>query len=184
MKVSELREKFIKGKLLSDYGIEIRNYLPIAEKKLMVDKIIEDCLDYNNDGLLKVNFVNKKIAIDLAFLLNYTSIELNGENFIDDYDFLDMNNVFDSIRDAIGDKEVCLIYDLIDEEIDQRIRLENSFEAILKKGINALIEKLPTDKQIKSLAKSLARDLKNFNWDAVPMIKEMYQTINKDVKNN
>ena len=105
--------------------------------------------------------------------MNYTNLEFS-ENLIEDYDYLAENVGIELILDQIPINEVEFILDLVDFELAQIVKLNNSIEGILANKLDKLIEKLPTDKQIKSLSKSLVKDINKLDWDKIPMLKDMW----------
>jgi hypothetical protein len=54
----------------------------------------------------------------------------------------------------------------------------NSFANIIGNKLQQLIDKIPNDKQLKSLSKSLIKDINKLDWDKVPMLKQMWLTAN------
>lgn len=157
--------------------IEIKQYLSFVEKKLLCIDILEDCLIVDENGLLSCDFFKKKLLIDLKLIVNYTDIEFSKE-FMGEYDFLVEQGILDHIIENIPASELDFIDEMISDELDQRIKIGNSLESIIAKGINKIAEKLPTDKEIKSLSKSLVKDLNKFDWDKVPMLRDMWLSAN------
>jgi len=56
------------------------------------------------------------------------------------------------------------------------MQIGNSIESIIASRLDKLIDKLPTDKQLKSLSKSLVKDLNKLDWNQLPLLKEMWET--------
>lgn len=159
--------------------IKIKKYIPFVEKQVLVQRVVDLCLDFDQDtNMVKVNFFNKKLSIDSQIILMYTDLEFAEEDFIKQYDFLVENNYFDYIFSQINSSELDMIYEAVEHEIEQAIQLNNSIEGILAKGINKIVEKLPSDKQLKSLSKSLVKDINKLDWDRLPILKQMFDTAN------
>jgi hypothetical protein len=159
--------------------IKIKKYIPFVEKQVLVQRVVDLCLDFDQDtNMVKVNFFNKKLSIDSQIILMYTDLEFAEEDFIKQYDFLVENNYFDYIFSQINSSELDMIYEAVEHEIEQAIQLNNSIEGILAKGINKIVEKLPNDKQLKSLSKSLVKDINKLDWDRLPILKQMFDTAN------
>ena len=172
MKVSEIKKLLKEGKQIKDLSIEVKPYVSILKKQAMIEKIIEGCIDYNDAQLAFCNFINKQIAFDLSILLNYTNIK-TGKNIISDYDFLQENGIFDYIYEKINIKDLNLIQTLLDNEIKQKLDLENSFEFFLIRISNTLINKLPDNKQVQEFLRTIIDNLGQFSWDKIPSLKKI-----------
>ncbi len=176
MQITELKQQIEAGKIIEEL-LEVKSYLPLVEKQLIVNKIIDSCIIVDENGLSKIDFFYKYLTTQISLIVNYTSLEFS-ENIIEDFDYLAEYIGIEWIIDKISPIEVCIIQELVDDELDQVVKMNNSIEGILAKGINKITEKLPSDKQLKSLSKSLVKDLNKFDWDKVPMLKEMWLTAN------
>ena len=157
--------------------IDIKQYVSYIEKKLLCIDILESCLITDENGLLSCDYFTKKLITDLKLVANYTDLEFTDE-FIEDYDFLCEHGILDYIIKNIPDSELNFIDEMVGCELNQRIKISNSLESIVAKGMNKLIGKIPTDKELKSLSKSLIKDINKMNWDKVPILKEMWLTAN------
>ncbi len=177
MQISELKTKIEEGNSIQDL-IEVKQYLSTIEKQLIGSKIIDSCIVVDDESnLYKIDYFYKKLTSDVSFLVNYTNLEFS-ENLIEDYDYLAENVGIEWILNQIPISEVEFILDLVDCELAQIVKLNNSIEGILANKLDKLIDKLPTDKQIKSLSKSLVKDVNKLDWDKVPMLKEIWMTAN------
>ena len=177
MLISEIKEQIEAGKFVDDL-LEVKQYLSIIEKNLIVNKIIDSCIVLDEiNGLSKIDYFYKKLTSDVSLLVNYTNIEFS-ENLIEDYDCLCENVGIERILNQIPITEVEFILDLVDCELTQIIKLNNSIEGILASKLDKVVEKLPTDKQIKSLSKSLVKDINKLDWDKLPMLKDMWNVAN------
>ncbi len=174
MLVSELKSE---NGTYNGKTIEIKQYLSFVEKKLLCIDILESCIKADDNDILTCDFFTKKLITDLKLLSNYTDIEFT-DDFIKEYDFLVEYGVLDYIIENIPDSELVFIDEMIECELEQRIKIGNNLESIIAKGINKLTDKLPTDKELKSLSKSFVKHLNKFNWDKAPMLKEMCLTAN------
>jgi len=157
--------------------IEFKKYLSLVEKQLLANKIIDSCIITDDVGLNRIDYFYKYLTTQVSLIINYTSLEFT-ENLIEDFDCLAENGLLEDILDQIPINEVEFILDLVDFELAQIVKLNNSIEGILASKLDKLIEKLPTDKQIKSLSKSLVKDINKLDWDKIPMLRDMYQYAN------
>jgi hypothetical protein len=75
MKVSEIKKQLKQGKELKEI-IKIKNYIPVLEKKIFCENIINGSLE-EKDGFLVCDAILKKFLMDLALLKNYGGIKFN-----------------------------------------------------------------------------------------------------------
>ncbi len=180
MNIKELKEKLQNGTLALG-ELNIKTYLPLLNKKILVDNICTDLIEYDENGLAFVNEIQKVISTAISILINYCDVEiLEEDNMGDVIEVLDLlfeTGDYYKIEELIGnDLDELLL--AIDVEIENIKLRNNSLESIVAKGLNKIIEKLPNDKQLKSLSKSVIKDINKLDWDKLPMLKEMWQTAN------
>ena len=164
MLFSELKEKIGNG--FFDVGeLEVKKYLPLLTKGYAVKQACEDILSYDDNGLAYVPQYQKRISRCIAMLLYYTNLEIPEDMMMDEVvdviDLLMERGLYKQILDEIGD-DYCDFYWMLDDELDSIISRNNSIEAVVAKGINKLIEKVPTDKQIKSIIKAVKSNPKAY----------------------
>jgi len=174
MKVTEIKELIEQGRDIGDI-IQIKQYISFVEKKLMCENIINTCL-IDNNGILSCDIAMKKLSTDMAILTNYCDIEF-GDKFIEEYDWLCEQGIVKYVNENMNGEERYFIFNLIYEGIEEQIRSSNSVEAILSRGINKLIDKLPNDKQIKSLIKVASKEMKNFDPQKFEQIQQMLKVV-------
>ncbi len=181
MNIKELKEKLQNDGFIDFGELHIKTYLPLIHKKILVDNICTDLIEYDENGLAFANEIQKKISISIAVLLNYCNIEILEEDNMDDVietlDLLFKTGEYYKIEEYIGNDLDELKW-AVETEIENIKLRNNSLESIVAKGLNKLVEKLPNDKQLKSLSKSVIKDINKLDWDKVPMLKEMWQTAN------
>lgn len=157
--------------------IEFKSYLPIIEKQILANKIIDSCIITDDVGLNRIDYFYKYLTTQVSLIINYTSLEFS-EELIKDFDCLTENGLLEDIIKQIPGSEIEVIMDIVEDELYQMVKLNNSVESILAKNLQQLIDKLPTDKQIKSLSKSLVKDINKLDWDRLPMLREMWLSAN------
>jgi len=157
-------------------GVEIKPYLPVAEKKLIADSIINSCIEIDENSVMKIDYFNKIIISNMSFIINYTNLEFS-EDSIEDYDFLCKYKILDYIINSIDIDELNFINKLVEDELEQMIKIENSIEGIIAKGLNKLIEKIPDEKKIKSLSKNLIKDLNKLDMSKFSELKDVFNTV-------
>lgn len=96
MKIMELVElannsknKMLKAdqlKQLIAKTIEVKKYLSIKEKRVLIDDIVNDCILYE-DGVYKFDEIDKYIVFTMKTIAAYTNLELS-DDIENDYDAL------------------------------------------------------------------------------------------------
>ena len=79
-------------------AINVKEYLPINEKREVIDLVIAHCSEYE-DGNVLLNGVELYIMFHIKFIEAYTDIEFTS-NYYDDYDSLTANGLLDMIINA------------------------------------------------------------------------------------
>ena len=76
-------------------AINVKEYLPINEKREVIDLVIAHCSEYE-DGNVLLNGVELYIMFNIKFIEAYTDIEFTS-NYYDDYDALTSSGLLDII---------------------------------------------------------------------------------------
>jgi len=169
MLISELKEQIETGKIIDEL-IEIKQYLPIVEKHLIATKIIDSSIIENKNGLSQIDFFYKKITTDVSLIMNYSNLEFSDE-LINDYDYLSENGFIKKIIDKIPKTEVYFIDELVENELDQMIKIENSLENILANKLQVLIDKIPDQKSIKKILNDIPKSVNKIKPENLEIIK-------------
>lgn len=177
MLISEIKEQIEAGKTVDDL-LKVKQYLSIIEKNLIVNKVIDSCIVLDEiNGLSKIDYFYKKLTTDVSLLVNYTNVEFS-ENLIEDYDYLCENVGIERILNQIPITEVEFILDLVDCELAQIIKLNNSIEGILASKLDKVVERLPNSKELKSLSKSIIKDINKLDQNKIADLKEIFSKVN------
>ena len=183
MKVKEIKILVNEeNKALKDI-INVASYLSIVEKKVLIDDIVEDCIKYDDNGLAKVDFVNKIIAFDFG-LLRYTDIELEEDNITEQYDELQQLGVFNYVQQEIG-KELYVLEYLLEDEIKQKLELENSIQSVLNKNLGRFVDTVDnhmSPKNIKSIIKAASKAFKDLDMGKLNFVSD-FTKFNNGVSN-
>jgi hypothetical protein len=188
MKLSEIKTTIDKGEQLKSLDIKVKTYLPLISKTLMVlgykeDKettngIVDECL-YINNGIAYVNHFKKHMAIVCAIINWYTDIIIDEINIPEDYtnyDYYLTSGLWNYVKNQMGN-EYKILLSLIDKSIEEELRKYNSIESVVSNSLNKLIDKVPTNIELKQLARMLVRDINSLNWNSIPKIKEIFETV-------
>jgi uncharacterized protein YjgD (DUF1641 family) len=159
MNFNELKQKITEGQLNLAEDIQIKKYISLVSKKMFVDSVINVCV-VENGGIKKQDFILKMLQMDLNILMYYTNIDLSDiEDSVEAYDFLKEDGLIDVIKKEIPVDELDELLDLLELELKQILKVDNSFGMQIIKSFNELIEKLPKydDKKFSKLIKDLAK---------------------------
>ena len=160
-------------------GVEIKLYLSTIEKRIIVDNIINGCIEIDENSIMKVNFFNKKLINDISLITNYTNLIFSDDNSIDDYDFLTQYKILHYIIKNIDSDELDFIYNMVEDELEQQIKIGNSLENIIAKGLNKLIDKIPDEKSMNKLINNIPKVLNKVNPENLNILKDFMGQQNK-----
>lgn len=98
-------EQYIKKEL------EVKDYLPFAEKRELCTKVLNACNTKENNGLVKVDSVTRYIIFTISIISKYTNLEFSSGtdeevDSLDEYDMLCQANLLNPILDVIGEEYV------------------------------------------------------------------------------
>lgn len=163
--------------------LEIKSYIPLIQKKNIIENIINISFVEEN-GIYKIDYVMKELFTILGVFINYTNKEipelyidknLNIEKAFELYDYLIELGIYDNLVLKIDD--IAALLDLLENEVIQKKDILNSIEGILANGINKLIEKLPSDKELIKMAKSLTKDLSKLNPEKMKYVNDVVSAL-------
>jgi hypothetical protein len=118
-------------KINDDIEIEVKQYLPINEKLILISNVINDSADENNFA----NPLKIMLFASLQIIQYYTNLTFTDKQREDPgklYDLLSSNEVIDKIIDAIPQKEYDFLIDGIYDSIDSVYDYRNSVLGILE----------------------------------------------------
>ena len=177
MDLKIIMEKINQGTVgLTELGIEVKEYLPISTKEIIINSLLDECLTYNVDnGTIECDYLLREIVLELMFLFQYTNIEINEEdeiNSFDVYDLFQKHGILEQIFMKIPHKEQYFISDILDRQIEQRLKFENSMEGIISKGIDMLvgiIDRNSNPKEIQKIIRTIGKEAQKIgvNGEAV-----------------
>ena len=87
--------------------LEVKTYVPFAEKRELCANVLNACNTRKNNGLIEVDSVSRYILFTVAIISKYTVLEFSsGEDdeldSLDEYDMLCQANLLDPILEVIG----------------------------------------------------------------------------------
>lgn len=139
--------------------LEVKDYLPLQEKKDLISKIIDSSIIYEN-SMYKFDEIDKYVHLVMLSIAVYTNIELS-DDIENDYDELCRSGLLTMIVDSFKDEYKSVMM-LLDMQCNY-ILADNAIGA----KIGAFIEGL--SKNINSLADVLKTKVENMNFDMSDM---------------
>jgi len=171
IKLSEIKSKEDFEKVL------VKEYLGFSIKKVMINNILEFCKIPQNN-LIKIDYALLEVVKVISIITQYTNIEI-PEDIVFAYDYLIENKILEYVLDKINKDEIIFIDDVLNFEIKQINNIDNSLQGVLSKSLNHLIEKIPDEKAIKSLSKSIVKDINKLDAGKINELKNMFKIISK-----
>lgn len=97
---------------VSDYlktQLEIRDYVPFAEKRDLCERVLNSCNTKDRNGLVKVDSVSRYILFTIGIISKYTNLEFSSGkdtefDSLDEYDMLCQADLLNPILDVIGEE--------------------------------------------------------------------------------
>jgi hypothetical protein len=181
MKISELQSLVEQGK---DYKelIEIKSYIPFITKKLICESIVNGCISESEEnGLLFCDYYMKRLLTDISFVVNFTNLEIEEDKYVENYDYVSEFGILDYILNKINDSDCFFINYMVDEEIETKLKICNSLEGIVAKGIEkfiSIVDKNMNSKEISKIIKLAGKELKNFDPNKYKEIQSMLNVVN------
>ena len=154
MKMKQFIEKIKNTSNLKEI-LEVRTYIPIAEKKAILETVLNECFDIE-DGVPTCDYVFKKIAFELAMVKYHTDLDVDITSE-DDYD---------AIQDILGfihgvyleDYQEChSLFEGMEREFREQYSIESSIARLSNKISNS----------IGSLASSLTDKVSGFDMSSL-----------------
>ena len=160
--VSNRKNKLLKQAQLEEViakHIETKKYLPIKQKKELVESIVNECILYE-DGVYKFDDIDKYICFTMRVIAAYTNLELS-DDIEDDYDVLCEAGVLDMVINTFK-KEYDEVNILLQMKCDY-ILSSNSLEAQVGKLFDGVLEKLDI------ITQALANKVEGFDINNLPI---------------
>ena len=160
--VSNSKNKLLKQAQLEEViakQIETKKYLPIKQKKELVESIVNECILYE-DGVYKFDDIDKYICFTMRVIAAYTNLELS-DDIEDDYDVLCEAGVLDVVINTFK-KEYDEVNILLQMKCDY-VLSSNSLEAQVGKLFDGVLEKLDI------ITQALANKVEGFDINNLPI---------------
>lgn len=181
MKILDLEDKYIQPKkiLFEGRDIFINQHIPYETKIYITNKLKvayfspADDIEYSNTEL--------KDAIFKVFVLKfYTDIDMTNVDYLLAANVALQSGLFDEVVNNIPVSEMITLKEMIDNSIAEekyRIQQENSIENQLNRFLTKVIEKIPDDKKIVSMVKTLKKELNGFKPEKIKFLNDILKGI-------
>ena len=160
--VGNNKNKLLKAEQLQEViknKINTKGYMPIKEKKQLVEDIVDECILYE-DGMYRFDDFDKYVCFIMKTIAAYTDIELS-DDIEADYDILCCAKILNLIVNTFKTE-----YDDINVMLQMRCEYilgNNNIEAQVGKFLSGLSDRLGT------LVSVLAEKVGDFNFDQLPI---------------
>jgi len=145
--------------------IEIAAFIPFNSKLVLIDKVIDVTLTKNESGMLERDYATGDLALKCNLVVNYTNISLEGVSIVDAYDAMCQNGILNYVLFEIDKSELDFIEKTLYANTQEKILLNNSLEAIINRGIENLVSKIPDEKGMLKTIKALkGLDTSKMEW--------------------
>lgn len=122
----------IKTIKINDIDIEVKQYLPIEEKKNFVMKVLQQALE---SSVHYIDPIQIDIIMTLETLNFYTNIEFNdndAEDIFKLYDIIERQGIIDKVVGAIPEFEYSFLQESVKESLEAYYKYKNSVLGILE----------------------------------------------------
>lgn len=137
MKINELIEKMNNGNVNLKEILEIRTYIPIAEKKQIIQDVIGESY-YVYEGVLMFDSIDKKMNFDVAMIKYHTNLDID-EDVVAAYDAIhgsSYGNLYEALIEEFP-YDYCECEKLLDSAVEDLYR-QFSVEASVGKVADTL----------------------------------------------
>ena len=121
----------VKTIVIGEQEIEVKEYLPVNDKLILIGKVINAAADENNFS----NPIKLDIFTCLEIVFAYTNISFTDkqkEDLVKLYDILESNHIFDQVIEAIPKSEYKQIIEGVQDCSDAIYTYKNSLMGILE----------------------------------------------------
>jgi len=169
--VIDIVEKIKNGNNNAFDGIQIKDYLPIATKRLICEEIAKNSIVEQNGMKIK-DSIAYGIAFDLIITFFYSNVDIDEH-----YDEACEYKIIDFIKENMNQEERDFIsehsYHMIRNEIDTY----NSLAGVLNRNLQTLISKIPNEKELIKLAKTTVKELNKINPDKFKYVNDVVSAL-------
>ena len=152
--------------LMFDEDTDMLTCDPILKDLFYVLNIVLECSDIEIEGLFDTDENGEQ--------------NINIEKAIEAYDLIMENEIFGFIETELN---LFHLESAVDKEIDQRMEINNSISNVLRKSINTLMSKIPSEDGMKDLMAQLPSQIASLNDLQILGNGKPKKTTSKESKN-
>jgi len=153
--------------------IDIKDNVSHEDKMSIISSMKENCIEeIEGSNLKRINYLSKDILYTILLIKHLTNLDLDSvENKLELYDYLSDNYIIDDIKIVI--KGLCKLEYIIDEELEQEIKINNSFEKTIKTILDDLMKKIPSADELSKLVDKVKSEVENFDSSKLNKINDL-----------
>lgn len=176
------KTKFLKTNLKTE------NYLPYSDKLIVAENIVKSssCAIVKNEkgelqktNRIKINSPMRYVLFVMTIINKYTNLEVNFNDVMPEFDYLNRNNLFEIIFNKIGDKEVAEFNTVVEMVLDDFMTNEYEFknfvsEMLLK--VNDIVQ------HISPLVDNIANKIETLSDKDLEKVSGWFEKLGKFIK--
>lgn len=131
IKITPIKSGEIKEVEINGEKVQVRQYLPTAEKIALTERVLAGAFDESN----RYSMFRLNLLMEIEIIKTYTNFNITEkqmENIPNLYDLLVLNNIIKQVNENIPDEELIELRDKIYDEADNLEKYLNSFAGIMK----------------------------------------------------
>lgn len=173
---SKIAKSLVKeNKTVEFQGIEfeVKPYLPIEEKLLILELVLENCFtEIEETGVKFYNEPIRNFMLEFFICQYYTNLDVKNDDIMKSYDLLCESGMLEFIMNEIETEELDWYEDNLESRIFEQqsvLERENQFGNILKSLLNKLEKSLP----------EMMKTMENFDPQKLQFLQQMSANLNK-----
>lgn len=135
--MKKVKIETLKGLTKIPDDVVIKKYIPIKEKYIYVNGLVDMILKKDEDDMYYVDTIAETVVKSMGMVALYTNIELLKDSY-DSYDILKENGLLYIIEETIGN-DCVEFYDIIHNLIDEKIERYNSINHIVSRKTDDMV---------------------------------------------
>lgn len=156
-----------------DFTLEVKQYLPIEEKKALVADVALRCIAEDN-GLQIIYTYISHIVKSTSIIRYYTNIELPKDNF-EAYNLLNKLDIYKQALSMIPQSELDEINMMIDkliEDLKFNQMYSSNVKTVVSQVLNKLVDKLPSSEEAEKFIEDASKEIKEFDPNKVKFVQD------------
>lgn len=131
IKITPIKSGEIKEVEINGEKVQVRQYLPTAEKIALTERVLAGAFDESN----RYSMFRLNILMEIEIIKTYTNFNITEkqmENILNLYDLLVLNNIIKQVNENIPDEELIELRNKIYDEADNLEHYLNSLMGVMK----------------------------------------------------